>query len=346
MRKINVEVCLKSARGLRRSSSLWKLQWFAVGWIDPNAKYCTKIDASGSANPVWNTKFSTFVEYSGGGGGGGGGGSSDPESNSEDHELALHVQVYSREPIFLRERLQGSATVNLKEFLTKNNFEVSKTPAGHREVESFQLRKPSSSKPQGFVDISIHISEEREETTSYPGNDEGFKLMDCDHGITSGIEYGGAQTYRQPLPLGGHTPQTTLPYMYPVQLPVPDGGNCSINASAGRPSYPSDGGTSNIHPPQTQTPPPPPPPPPSNIGYIPTFLPGTNNLPNRDSYVNMPSSSSRVAGASGRPGFGMGVGAGALAAGAVIFGDDFMSGFHAPTSLQDASLAISANPPF
>ena len=100
MGKFWVEVCLISARGLRRSSSLWKLQWFAVGWIDPNNKYCTKIDASGNANPVWKTKFAVLVD--------------DSQSQSQP---TLHVEVYSREPIFLRERLHGTATVVLKEFL-------------------------------------------------------------------------------------------------------------------------------------------------------------------------------------------------------------------------------------
>ena len=57
----------------------------------------------------------------------------------------------------------------------------------------------------------------------------------------------------------------------------------------------------------------------------------------------MPSS----AGAPGRgprPGFAVGVGE--LAAGAVIFGDDFMSGFDVPAGLQDVSLTISTDPPF
>lgn len=148
MGKIWIEVCLISARGIRRTSSLWKLQWYAVGWIDPNNKYCSKIDSSGNANPVWKTKFSMFVDTS---------------------ELdTLHVEVYSREPIFLREKLLGTATVILKEFLDKynNNTEVSKPI---EEVGSFQLRRKNSNKPQGFVDVSIRISEEREEPSSLPG---------------------------------------------------------------------------------------------------------------------------------------------------------------------------------
>ncbi|KAK4383140.1 hypothetical protein Sango_2804000 [Sesamum angolense] len=89
MGKVWVEVCLISARGLRRTSSLWKLQWFAVGWIQPEDKYCTRVDTSGNANPVWKTKFSVAVDT----------------SDLKFQDLALHVEVYSREPIFLRESL-------------------------------------------------------------------------------------------------------------------------------------------------------------------------------------------------------------------------------------------------
>lgn len=162
MGKIWVEICLISARGLRRTSSLWKLQWFAVGWIDPNNRYCTKIDASGNANPVWKTKFAVSVD--------------DSESNLND--LALHVEVYSREPLFLREKLQGSATILLKEFLAKHdkNSEASARP-GTEEVGSYQLRKKSSNKPQGFVDVSIRISEDREEPSSYLGMPKSFGLF-------------------------------------------------------------------------------------------------------------------------------------------------------------------------
>ncbi|CAK9154077.1 unnamed protein product [Ilex paraguariensis] len=104
MGKLSVEICLISARGLRRTSSLWKLQWLAVG----------------------------------------------------------------REPIFLRERLQGTATVVVKEFLDKymKNSEVSNSKPVE-EVGSFELRKRNSTKPQGFVDVSIRVSEERDEPSIY-----------------------------------------------------------------------------------------------------------------------------------------------------------------------------------
>ncbi|KAK2988953.1 hypothetical protein RJ640_026221 [Escallonia rubra] len=346
MGKIWVEICLISARGLRRTSSLWKLQWYAVGWIDPNNKYCTKVDASGNANPVWKTKFSSLIDTT--------------ASNFKD--LALHVEVYSREPIFLRERLQGTATVVLKEFLDKyvKNSEVSKPV---EEVGSFQLRKRSSSKPQGFVDVSIRISEEKEEPTSYPGNEEGFKLADQSIGITMANDYGPRQAYPPQLPLvppwrpEHHQQMNSLnDHSVPIHASYP-------NSSVGTPRYPSAQGLSYQPPRSTPPPPgpsyssaggpsyqpprtPPPPPPPSNVGYIPTFLPRTEYMP--PSYINMPSSGASHAGPghNGGPGFAMGMGAGALAAGAVIFGDDFMSGFDFPGGLQDASLTISTDPPF
>lgn len=162
MTKIRVEVCLISARGLRRSSSLWKLQWYAVGWIDPNSKYCTKIDTSGSTNPTWRTKFSMLL---------------DDEAESKWQGLALHVEVYSRDSIFLRETLQGTAVVVLKEFLTKymNTKANEGSNTGVEQVGSFQLRKKKSGKAQGFVDVSIRISDEDDELRnhkemfSYPG---------------------------------------------------------------------------------------------------------------------------------------------------------------------------------
>ncbi|KAH1262176.1 ATP-dependent RNA helicase DBP3 [Glycine max] len=97
-----VEVCLISAHGLQLSTSLWKRQWFAVGWIDHNNKYCTKVVNSGNANPVWRTKFVIPVD--------------DSVSNIQD--LALNVEVYSIDPVFFTEKLLGSATVFLRDLKT------------------------------------------------------------------------------------------------------------------------------------------------------------------------------------------------------------------------------------
>lgn len=293
MGKIWVEVCLISGRGLRRTSSLWKLQWYAVGWIHPKDKYCTRIDTSGKANPVWKTRFSTAV---------------DP-SEPELQDLAVHVEVFSREPIFLRESLLGSATILLKEFLDKyHSHSDVPNPKPVEEVGSFQLRKRNSNKPLGFVDVSIRISQEREEPASSSlGADEGFNLND----------HGSLQPSKHP--------ETSY------QMPIPP--NYSNY-------YPTVGGATvpSYQPPRT----PPPPPPQSNVGYIPNLFP--NYAPS--SYINMPSAVAPPARGVG-PGFGMGLGAGALAAGAVIFGDDFMPGFDVPAAdSRDASVSLATYPPF
>lgn len=140
MGKVSVEFCIISARGLGRNTSLLKPQWFSVGWVDPSSKYCTKIDTSGNSNACWGTKFSVSVD---------------------EHDLAmkrmeLTVEVYRRDPIFLREHLHGAAVVQMKEYLDK--FAKSEEHSGViEETGSFQLRRKKSDKSHGFVDISIRI---------------------------------------------------------------------------------------------------------------------------------------------------------------------------------------------
>nr|XP_043607900.1 protein SRC2 homolog [Erigeron canadensis] len=306
MGKVWVEICLISARGLTRTSSLWKLQWFAVGWIDPNNKYCTKVDASGNANPIWRTKFSALVNIS--------------DSGFED--LALNVEVYSRDPVFLKERLQGTASVGLKEFLDKhkNNSEALRNV---EDVGSYQLRKKSSNKQQGFVDVSIRISPETNEGGSFEADDVGIKLKIRDHdmNLPQRIHYSEnhLQTnYTTPLPPGSsyHQPRAPPPLNYP-----------SAGGFNHQPQHAPSLGP-NYHQP---------PPLPYNSGYMPPS--SVYNL--APSYVNMPSSSGARGGPRSGPGFAMGLGAGALAAGAAIFGDDFISGFDLPTSFT-----VSNNPPF
>lgn len=124
-----------------------------MGWIDPDNKYCTKIDASGNLNPVWKTKFAACID--------------DSESNFND--LVLHVEVYSREPIFLREKLQGTTTIMLKEFLAKHKDDSEASRSVIEEAGSYQLRKSNSNKPQGFIDISVRISEDRDKPNSCLG---------------------------------------------------------------------------------------------------------------------------------------------------------------------------------
>ncbi|XP_061339218.1 uncharacterized protein LOC133285916 [Gastrolobium bilobum] len=318
MGKIWVEICLISARGVRVSRSLWKRQWYAVGWVDTKSKYCTNVDASGNANPVWGTKFAIQVD------------NSDP--NLQD--LALNVEVYSRDPIFLTEKLHGSATVILREFLAKQvkNSEVS--GPRHEEVGSYQLRKKKSSKSRGFIDVSVRVSEDKEEPNSHPGNGGGIVLLDRGNSTQLTPDIGFGQPYQQQMAKPSFHgpekhPQTTVSYSHPVPFPT----NYS-NPYVGGPSYPAATGPS-YQPPRN---------PHSNVGYIPTFPPSSYGL--EPSYINMPSSSGVAPRQRGPPGFAMGAGAGALAAGAVMFGDNLMSGFDVPSGLGDPSLTIATDPLF
>lgn len=124
--------------------------------------------------------------------------------------------------------------------------------------------------------------------------------------------------------------QTNVPYSHPMPFPT----NYS-NQYVGGPSYTAATGPS-YQPTRA--------PPPSNFGYIPSFHQSNDGL--APSYFNMPSSSGTAPRQRGPPGLAMGVGAGALAAGAVMFGDNFMSGFDVPSGFGDPSLTIATDPLF
>ncbi|KAK9110154.1 hypothetical protein Sjap_018214 [Stephania japonica] len=328
MGKLRAEVCILSGRGLGRSSSLWKNQWFAVGWIDPDNKYCTKIDSSGSGNPTWKTKFVVLID----------------DNSSSISSDALHVEVHSRDPIFLREKLQGTAIVKLKEFLGKH---TNKESSPSEDVGSFQLRKKNSEKPRGFVNVSVRISEHGDGgIATYSGGDheEGFELAEAQDDRMpefapehSGVmQSQGVNHQSAAVPSPFYTPTQPSPYDEPHRYDP----TSSSTTGAVEPSY-------HRQIPR-KVPTPPPPPPPSHVGYLPTFLPSTNQ-PVTSSYINLPQPASTSASsapsrnAQAGPAFGMGVGAGALAAGAFIFGDDFMSGFDLPPGLPDVSLTISSD---
>ncbi|KFK36951.1 hypothetical protein AALP_AA4G193400 [Arabis alpina] len=321
MGKILVEICLISARGLRVGtgigSSLLKHQWYAVGWIDPEDKYCTTIDASRSDNPVWRTKFSTFL---------------DDDSTIQDSKSALHVEVYSREPIFLRKKLHGSATVSLKEFLSKYK-QQSSSKSVVEETGSYQLRKTNSSKPHGFVDVSIRIYAEREDLGGFTGDIGGVMLSNNSDYNTSGQNYmaGSSQYPFAPLnQTNNPNPFSVPPYNPNSPMPKPPGNN--PNPQMQQPYYPPPMQQQPYYPPPMQQPPPP-----SNRGYMPAYIPRSENV------VNIASSSTGGAGRGyARPGTGLGaVVAGAVVGGsAAVYGSEFLAGgFDLPTGLHLPSVS-------
>ncbi|KAF7024349.1 hypothetical protein CFC21_036711 [Triticum aestivum] len=312
MKKLSVEFCIISARGLGRRSSLLKPQWFSVGWVDPNSKYCTKIDASGNSNASWGTKFSVSVD----------------EHGLAQQQMELTVEVYRREPIFLREHLQGAAVVQLKEYLEK--FAQSEE---HSEVieetGSFQLRRKKSDKAHGFVDISIRICKQEDDHGRFSGLPEGLKNSD-QVGITLAIEDG--PVYNYPPPPYNH---------YRGDREDADHRSNSRPVIPGTRPDPSPLGSSYSYQPP-MFPSTLPPPPTSNLGFFPPQHPGRERVP--QNYINVPPRKS--AAQNSAPNFGMGLGAGALTAGTMIFGETLLPGPSFGGALNGASLSVSNDAPF
>ncbi|XP_048140606.1 uncharacterized protein LOC115748211 [Rhodamnia argentea] len=337
MGKICLEVCLISARGLKQSTILWNRHWFAVGWTDPKNKYCTKIDTSGTSNPVWKTKFSTLL------------GSDNSSQTPALQDLVLQVEVYSRDPVFLTEKLQGTANIALREFLVTFHRKSEASRSVNGEVGSYQLRKKSSGKPWGFVDVSIRVSKEGDEPSFYTGNEGGIVLMGNNNHLIDlgnlGSENALAPAFPTgptPLPLAAHKQQNRQkpeqPYTHPTPFPMN-----YADHRVGGPSYTPASGPSyrgpflTPHPPALGAP--------QRAGYLPATLARPDY--NSGSYINMPSSGGAIGrGGVGR-GFGLGIGAGAAAAGgAIMYGDSLFSGLDVPVGMQDPSLAISLDPLF
>ncbi|KAL5221620.1 hypothetical protein ABZP36_026333 [Zizania latifolia] len=310
MTKISVEFCIISARGLGRKSTLLKPQWFSVAWVDPNNKYCTKIDASGNSDASWGTKFSLSFD----------------EHDTSLQRTELTVEVYRREPIFLREHLQGTAVIQMKEYFDK--FAQGKEPSEvTEETSSFQLRRKKSDKPHGFVDISVRICKEENNYDTFSGSHGGLKYPD-QVGITLAIEDGPVYNY-PPMPSSHFKGHTQDADHHSNSMPM---------TSATRPGQAPSGSNYSYQPPTVT---PILPHPTSNPSFFTSPYPTRGQVP--QTYINLPP---RMGGQNSAPNFGMGLGAGALAAGTMIFGENLLSGQSLNAGLDGASLSISNNAPF
>lgn len=85
-----------------------------------------------------------------------------------------------------------------------------------------------------------------------------------------------------------------------------------------------------------------PPPPTSNLGFFPPKHPGREQVP--QNYINLPPRKS--AGQNSAPNFGMGLGAGALTAGTMVFGETLLPGPSFSGAINGASLSVSNDAPF
>ncbi|XP_062224601.1 uncharacterized protein LOC133923186 [Phragmites australis] len=313
MAKTSVEFCVISARGMGRRSSLLKPQWFCVAWVDPNSKYCTKVDASGNSDPSWRMKFSVSV---------------DEHGLSSMQQMALTVEVYRREPIFLREHLQGAAVVQMKEYFDK--FEHGEEQSGAmEETASFQLRRKKSDKAHGFVDIFIRICKQEDAHAQFSGSHDGSKHPN-QVGITLAIEDGPIYNY-PPQPSSHYRGHSQDDDHYSNAMPM---------TTITRPGPSPTGSNSNSYQPpmipQTL------PPPTANPSFFPPPYPARGQVP--QSYINLPPR--RFAGQNGAPNLGMGLGAGALTAGTLIFGENVLPGPSFGAGLDGARLSVSSDAPF
>lgn len=314
MENRSIEVCIISARGLKRSNPLYKLRTLCVAWINPEHKYCSKIDKIGDTHPTWNMKFSCIV---------------DALKLEEDKELAsLQVEVHSQEPLFHYSKLACSATIPLKEFVAKSN----NADGEYTESASFQLRTPSG-KARGLVDVWIKVGRRFDPQASYDsGSSTSTNGITFEEDAEPVTAYPAAPPSKMPSGRPGNFPPPNFPYTYPVQETP-----ASAQGPAGPPhnfNYPRP----PIRPPMASQPVPP------FMGSWPQEnyigLPGSR--PARNNY----------AGAGQHQGLGLGAGALAgAAAGGLMFGldgtalqnglsDSIMSQFHG------GSLSISSDPFF
>lgn len=243
-------------------------------------------------------------------------------------QMELTVEVYRREPIFLREHLQGAAVVQMKEYLEKFAHGEERSEV-IEETGSFQLRRRKSDKAHGFVDISIRICNQEDDHGRFSGLSEGLKNSD-QVGITLAIEDGPVYNYPPP-PYNHYRGHSEDADHYSNSRPVipgprPDPSPLGSNYSYQPPMFPS---TLPL-------------PPTSNLGFFPPQHPGREQVP--QNYINLPPR--KPAGQNNAPNFGMGLGAGALTAGTMIFGETLLPGPSFSGALSGASLSVSSDAPF
>ncbi|XP_015888837.2 uncharacterized protein LOC107423736 [Ziziphus jujuba] len=116
--KCVLEINLISAQGIKLPSGhLWRMQTYALAWIDPSIKLRTEVDRVGGENPTWNDRFLFQVS---------------PEFLSCETS-AVSVEIYGVSCV--RDNLIGTVRFLLSNFLNI-----------HAKIPSFtalQIRRPS-----------------------------------------------------------------------------------------------------------------------------------------------------------------------------------------------------------
>ncbi|ONK61750.1 uncharacterized protein A4U43_C08F33190 [Asparagus officinalis] len=175
--------------------------------------------------------------------------------------------------IFTREKLQGTAIIMLEEFLMKFGRYEALSGSEAEETISLPLRKKNSAKPQGHVDVSIRVFEEKEGVYSHSdaGLGEGFRYADSNSNSFSDRQ---VTSYPNQSQRPQHSPfenQTHNRPLHPYNHSALNTTNYEEQEAHNRARTPS------------------PPPPPSNTGFLPTLFP--------DTCINMPGSGAFAAAA-------------------------------------------------
>lgn len=163
----------------------------------------------------------------------------------------------------------------------------------------------------------------------YPSESEGLKHPD-QVGITLAIEDGPVYNYPPP-PYNHYRGHSEDADRYSNSMPV-------IPGTRPVPSPP--GSSYSYQPPMVPLTLPPSPN--SKPSFFPPQYPGRVQVP--QNYINLPPRKS--AGQNNAPKYGMGLGAGALAAGTMIFGETLLPGPSFSAGLNGASLSVSNDAPF
>jgi hypothetical protein len=137
MAQFTIEVSVMAAEELQNTSKFGKMSVYAVLWVDPAMKKCTRVLYKAGKNPVWNDRVSlslvnpTLFSY--------------PNST-------LTVQVFSHGRI--NDTLVGTTYVSLSEIARMNAMRVDPDEGN---ILTLPLHRPSG-RIQGSISLWINVS--------------------------------------------------------------------------------------------------------------------------------------------------------------------------------------------
>ncbi|OAY72577.1 Protein SRC2 [Ananas comosus] len=136
-----LEVTLISAKDLKKVNIFTKMEVYAIASIsggDPRARHRTAVDRNGGRSPTWNATLCFAIPAA-----------------ALDPRLALHVLLRSER--ILGDRDVGEVFVPLMELLDSSS--TASADATETKFVSYQVRRPTSGKPKGVLNLSYKVSD-------------------------------------------------------------------------------------------------------------------------------------------------------------------------------------------